>query len=572
TAGGGGGGGGGPGLAGGLLGGDYVLLERQLAVREEQVSALSSSLEAVQRGAADAASRHALELATLKDQLATTRMALERVEREVARRPEPKAHQELRRRVEALQSLVDVQMQAEGWSGEQVEATLRDPSAQSVTTVLQERSRKLSSEVNSLKRQLAERDKQIQDLEGQLKELESDLQRRAKLVAQLEEHLAAAAGAAASAAGGGAATVAATTAATIPLAAAGGAESRLDTVLLPQLSGSLGILPSGDLEAAPSTTSLTAATSGDAAVAASHGFGAAAAAAGGGSLLEIVVSQRDRFRQRMVQLEEEKSQLSDELHKTQQQLQSCRNDNVALFEKIRYLERYNQRAAAASRATVVRVDAAGVAQPSAEELAAARTNRYQCGPFALEVGGTRRGALDAAGTAGGAGGGLGAGGATKLGGGGSGGGIRSRGARRGGAGALACFGGDGDDVEAGGATPESRAARAYEARVNPFAEFQQSEAELRVRNLQVHDRALLAGSRLLLGSRVARMFLAIYTVMLHFIILLLFFYATTPCPVQGAQLDAAALASAMSAAAAATTGAGSSAASVPGTLATSALR
>ncbi len=46
-----------------------------------------------------------------------------------------------------------------------------------------------------------------------------------------------------------------------------------------------------------------------------------------------------------------------------------------------------------------------------------------------------------------------------------------------------------DDVEAGGpgagATAESRAARAYEARINPFAEFQQTEQEMRVRNMQV---------------------------------------------------------------------------------------
>ncbi len=45
--------------------------------------------------------------------------------------------QELRRRLEALSGLVDVQMAAEGWSGEAVEATLRDPSAQVVTHVLQ---------------------------------------------------------------------------------------------------------------------------------------------------------------------------------------------------------------------------------------------------------------------------------------------------------------------------------------------------------------------------------------------------------------------------------------------------
>lgn len=55
-----------------------------------------------------------------------------------------------------------------------------------------------------------------------------------------------------------------------------------------------------------------------------------------------------------------------------------------------------------------------------------------------------------------------------------------------------------DDVEAGGpgagATAESRAARAYEARINPFAEFQQTEQEMRVRNMQV-GRAWHGGAR-----------------------------------------------------------------------------
>ncbi|GFR41759.1 hypothetical protein Agub_g2515 [Astrephomene gubernaculifera] len=587
---------------GGGLGGDYSLLERQLAAREEQVTALSASLEALQRSAAEAASRHAREAATLKDQVSTTKLALDRLEREVSRRPDPQEFQELRRRVEALQSLVDVQMQAEGWSGEQVETALRDPSTQTVTHVLQERSRKLSSEVNSLRRQLGERDTQIHDLEAQIRFLESDLQRRAQLVAQLEEHLAAAAGAAAH----NAATAAATTSALPPppsssastgalaarIATASAVDSAATTatttttstpVLLPQLSGSLGVaLPVESLEQASTAQSTaiapaaaSAAAGGDSeatAAAGGHaggGGGGSGGAADGGSLLDILVSQRDRFRQRMVQLEEEKNQLSDELNKTRQQLEATRNDNVTLFEKVRYLERYNQKAAAAAaaggagRTTVVRVDAAGVAQPSPEEAAAARGSRYQCGPFALELGGGRQG-----GDAAGGGGKLGAtGGAVRFGGsggggGGGGGGIRSRGARRG----MGCFGGDGgDDVEAAAPTAEARAARAYEARVNPFAEFQQSEAELRVRNLQVHDRAVLAGSRLLLGSRVARMFFALYTVMLHFIILLLFFYATTPCPaatllgaegVADTAMEAAAAAAATAAGAGVMAGAG----------------
>ncbi len=143
------------------------------------------------------------------------------------------------------------------------------------------------------------------------------------------------------------------------------------------------------------------------------------------------------------------------------------------------------------------------------------------------------------------------------------------------------------DEEAGG--PEGRYTKAYEARLNPFAEFQQKEQESRVRSLpstqrrsrasaprhtwpsqpgqvharvaclctarrltcpvaglrprrgiqtdanpahtrrcacagvgplqvralQLHDRAVLAGSKLLVGSRFGRLFLAVYALLLH---------------------------------------------------------
>lgn len=186
-------------------------------------------------------------------------------------------------------------------------------------------------------------------------------------------------------------------------------------------------------------------------------------------------------------------QLGEELRKTQQQLQAARDDNVTLFEKargvsrlgvpgygrkcytflaflsytkehepcclhctiaqltissncriitythplqVRYLERYSQKAAAsAGRTTVVRVDAAGVAQPADGAGAGARGSRYQCGPFALEVGGGRAGGGGAAGGAGG-GGQLPANVVTT-----GAGGMRSRGGRKGAANqVMACFG------------------------------------------------------------------------------------------------------------------------------------
>ena len=37
--------------------------------------------------------------------------------------------------------------------------------------------------------------------------------------------------------------------------------------------------------------------------------------------------------------------------------------------------------------------------------------------------------------------------------------------------------------------------QAYEARLNPFVEFQQHETESHVNKLNLHDRALLSGSR-----------------------------------------------------------------------------
>jgi hypothetical protein len=55
--------------------------------------------------------------------------------------------------------------------------------------------------------------------------------------------------------------------------------------------------------------------------------------------------------------------------------------------QVRYLERYHHKAAAtAGRATVLRVDADGVAAPGADGAGGgARGSRYQCGPFSLEV-------------------------------------------------------------------------------------------------------------------------------------------------------------------------------------------
>lgn len=46
--------------------------------------------------------------------------------------------------------------------------------------------------------------------------------------------------------------------------------------------------------------------------------------------------------------------------------------------------------------------------------------------------------------------------------------------------------------------------------------------------MQLHDRAVLAGSKLLVGSRMARVFIATYAVLLHLFIMVLLYYAMSP--------------------------------------------
>ncbi|EGD72330.1 hypothetical protein PTSG_00349 [Salpingoeca rosetta] len=60
-----------------------------------------------------------------------------------------------------------------------------------------------------------------------------------------------------------------------------------------------------------------------------------------GVLLGIVTSQRDRFRQRIVELESEVGRERQQRQSMQNQVDQIRADNIKLYEKIRYLQSYN---------------------------------------------------------------------------------------------------------------------------------------------------------------------------------------------------------------------------------------
>ncbi|PLW23037.1 hypothetical protein PCASD_11030 [Puccinia coronata f. sp. avenae] len=58
------------------------------------------------------------------------------------------------------------------------------------------------------------------------------------------------------------------------------------------------------------------------------------------SILPIITSQRDRFRQRNLELEEELRKQFETISITRNEMKSLQNDNLKLYEKVRYLQSY----------------------------------------------------------------------------------------------------------------------------------------------------------------------------------------------------------------------------------------
>ena len=57
-------------------------------------------------------------------------------------------------------------------------------------------------------------------------------------------------------------------------------------------------------------------------------------------MLTIVHEQRNRFRQRMLELEAERDSLNRTVTRLRQEMQTLKTDNVKLYEKIKYLQSY----------------------------------------------------------------------------------------------------------------------------------------------------------------------------------------------------------------------------------------
>ena len=212
-------------------------------------------------------------------------------------------------------------------------------------------------------------------------------------------------------------------------------------------------------------------------------------------MISILASQRDRFKRRVSELDEEKARITTELSSSSAKVAKLEADNVKLFEKIRYVQKYYaSKLSGSTSATVkiLRVDESGVPLSDSleTETSANKNSRYSCGVGGVTIGVDRLAISD---------------------------GIRKR-AQRYGCGFGS--GGHGDlesaslGVDDGGVVGRYR--ERYLARLNPFNAFKRTETEDGgSSNLATHDRLAMAGGKALLSSRGFRSFFALYFLAMH---------------------------------------------------------
>lgn len=212
-------------------------------------------------------------------------------------------------------------------------------------------------------------------------------------------------------------------------------------------------------------------------------------------MIAILASQRDRFKRRVSELDEEKARVTTELSSTSAKVTKLEEDNVKLFEKIRYVQKYyaSKLSGGASAAVkILRVDESGVPLSDSleTEKSANKSASYSCGVGGVTIGVDRLAISD---------------------------GMRKR-AQRYGCG----FGGGGHgDLESanlggdeGGVVGRYR--DKYLARLNPFNAFKRTESEDGgSSNLATHDRLAMAGGKALLSSRGFRTLFALYFFAMH---------------------------------------------------------
>ncbi|CAI9113612.1 OLC1v1014245C1 [Oldenlandia corymbosa var. corymbosa] len=263
------------------------MLENSLSAKEKIISELNMELHSIETTLSNEREQHINEMKRLNAMLNEKETNIEEMKRELQMRPTAKLVEDLHKKIKILQAVGYNSIEAEDW-----EVATTGEEMSKLESLLLDKNRKMEHELTQLKVKLSEKKSLVEAAEAKIGELTAKVDEQQKLIQKLEDDI---------------------------LKGYSSKDNKKSTLFEDwDLSESGGTDPSKNIEQrnVPSDQDQS-------------------------SMLKVICNQRDRFRARLRETEEELRQLKEKIGMLNTELERTKADNVKLYGKIRYIQDYN---------------------------------------------------------------------------------------------------------------------------------------------------------------------------------------------------------------------------------------
>ncbi|XP_031105828.1 protein CASP-like [Ipomoea triloba] len=262
------------------------ILEKSLSAKEKLVSELNAELHNLENTLSNEREQHMSEMKKLNALIHEKDVSLEEMKKELQTRPTTKLVDDLKKKVKILQAVGYNSIEAEDW-----EAATTGEEMSKLESLLLDKNRKMEHELTQLKVKLSEKTSMLETAEAKIDELTAKVSEQQRLIQKLEDDI---------------------------LKGYSSREKKSTIFEEWDLSQSGGTEQSGDAAQRRSPPDQDQS-----------------------SMLKVICNQRDRFRARLRETEEEIRQLKEKIGILTTELEKSKADNVKLYGKIRFIQDYN---------------------------------------------------------------------------------------------------------------------------------------------------------------------------------------------------------------------------------------
>ncbi|GMQ11224.1 hypothetical protein CsSME_00053940 [Camellia sinensis var. sinensis] len=262
------------------------ILENSLSAKEKIISELNMELHNLETTLSNEREQHINEIKKLNVLLNEKEATLDEIKKELQTRPTAKLVDDLRKKVKILQAVGYNSIEAEDW-----EVATSGEEMSKLESLLLDKNRKMEHELTQLKMKLSEKTSLLEAAEGKVAELTAEVNEQQRLIQKLEDDI----------------------------QKGYSSKDRKGTLIDDwDLSESGATEPSQNADHRHVSSDLDQS-----------------------SMLKVICNQRDRFRARLRETEEEIRQLKEKIGVLTVELERTKADNVKLYGKIRYVQDYN---------------------------------------------------------------------------------------------------------------------------------------------------------------------------------------------------------------------------------------